>query len=206
MKQRDAAWFEARRGRVTASNVSKTMMPPTSQTYINYRSQIVLERLGVVTEDDYISPAMQWGIEVEPQARAAYALETGNTVTEQAFAHHPTLHAGASPDMLIGKNGLVEIKCPNSSTHLETLNTGHIKKEYLAQITFQLLCTQRKFCDFVSFDPRLPAEMRLSIQRVELDEKLADKMSEAVTKFISEVDRLEDGLRKKYNFFEEKAA
>ena len=206
MKQRDPNWYEVRRGRVTASNVSQVLMAPTSQTYINYRSKIVLERLGVVTDDDYISPSMQHGIDVEPQARAAYSLETGNTVTEQAFAPHPKLHAGASPDGLIGKNGLIEIKCPNTSTHLETLNTGQIKKEYLAQITFQMLCTQRKFCDFVSFDPRMPAEMRLSIQRVELDEKLADKVIEAVTKFISEVDRLENGLRKKYNFLEEKAA
>lgn len=203
MEQRSSEWFAARMGRVTASMVSAVQMAPSSQGYRNYRAQLVMERLGIEVEEKYISPAMQWGIDVEPQARAMYSFAFDKDVEEVGFIQHPTLFAGASPDGLVGSDGMVEIKCPNTTTHIETLNSGEIKKEYLAQMQWQMICAGRKWCDFVSFDPRMPAAMQIYKQRVEIDAE--ETLTAAVTKFISEVDRMEAGLRQKYDLEKEAA-
>jgi putative phage-type endonuclease len=115
--------------------------------------------------------AMQWGTETEPQARNAYCFRHDTDVSECGFYDHPKIGmAGASPDGLIGLDGLVEIKCPNSATHIQTLLGGSVPEKYRTQMLWQMACTDRAWCDFVSYDPRLPESMRLFVQRVERDD------------------------------------
>lgn len=134
----------------------------------NYAAQLVCERLTGEKAETYTNAAMQWGTDTEPHARAAYEFRTDNAVELVGFIDHPRIAmSGASPDGLVGADGMVEIKCPASSTHIETLLGSTIPERYRLQMTWQLACTERRFCDFVSFDPRLPEHMRMFVQRFE---------------------------------------
>ncbi len=131
---------------------------------------------------------MQHGTETEPEARAAYEFYQGVTVVEVAFVPHPTIdQAGCSPDGLIGGDGLIEIKCPNTATHLETLLGQAVPGKYDTQIQFQLACTGRAYCDFVSYDPRMPENMRLFIKRVERDDKRIKELESEIAAFLLEM-------------------
>src|SRR5690606_15666900 len=132
----------------------------------NYHAQLVTERLTGAVAESYTNAAMQWGTDTEPMAREAYSENALCVVEEVAFVHHPVIEmAGASPDGLIGDDGLVEIKCPNSATHIGTLTGNPIDRKYILQMQWQMACTERQWCDFASFDPRLPLEMQLHVQR-----------------------------------------
>jgi putative phage-type endonuclease len=192
MDQRTDTWFAARLGRVTASRVHEIMATlkdgKPAAARANYMADIVLERLTGKRAEGFSNDAMDWGTQTEPQARAAYSAKTGELVTEVGFVNHPTLMAGASPDGLVGDDGLVEIKCPTSSTALETLFTQKIAKKYIDQMQWQLLVTGRAWCDFCSFDPRLPEHLQCYIQRVPRDNKRIAELETAVAKFLEEVD------------------
>lgn len=199
-EQRSNQWFAARRGRVTASRVSD-LMAKTKSGYgaarANYMAQLVAERLTGNIAESFTNAAMQWGIDTEDHARAAYEFETDNEVELVGFIPYGE-DAGASPDGLVGADGLVEIKCPNTATHINTLLTEKIDRKYILQMQFQMVCTDRKWCDFVSFDPRLPEEMQLWIQRVDRDEDLIAEISEAYETFIIDLKTTIDQLRGKY--------
>jgi putative phage-type endonuclease len=201
-EQRTDDWFSDRLGCVTASKVADVMARTKSgygAARANYMAQLVAERLTGTREEGYCNAAMQRGIDLEPQARAQYEFHTGLTVTETGFERHPTIeNCGASPDGLVGEDGLVEIKVPNTATHIATLRGGKIDDRYIKQMHLQMLCTGRKWCDFVSFDDRLPEEMQLHIQRVDLDEELAAEMEAEVTKFLSELDETVADLTARY--------
>jgi predicted phage-related endonuclease len=154
----------------------------------NYRAELVAERLSGVPSNGFTSAPMQWGIDNEPLARLAYELQSGNTVEDAFFETHKTLEAGASPDGYIGKDGLIEIKCPNTATHIETLKTQKLPKQYYAQVQGQLWITNRQWCDFLSFDPRLPDNAQLYLVRVERDESFIKDLEAEVTKFLREVE------------------
>lgn len=203
MEQRSADWFAARSGKVTASSLYKVMATVKSGEAAdrrNYRAQLIAERLtGQPQESGFSNAAMQWGTETEPQARAMYAFETNATVQEVGFVDHPTIEGfGASPDGLVGEYGLVEIKCPNTATHLDTLRGAAIDRKYILQMHGQMLCTGSVWCDFASFDPRLPDEMQLHVQRVMLDRDLADEIEAEVRIFLGEVEAAVTELRAKY--------
>lgn len=190
--QRTPEWFNLRLGKVTASRISD-VMAKTKSGYsagrANYMTELAIQILTGVVEPSFTSPAMQWGTDNEGKARDAYSFFTGNTVEEIAFINHPTIEqAGASPDGLVGDDGLVEIKCPNSNTHCATLLTGKIKNEYLLQMQWQMACSGRKWCDFVSYDPRFPEELVIFIKRVARDDKLIAEITDEVTKFLTELD------------------
>ncbi len=162
--QRTEGWLSERTGRVTASAVYK-VMAKTKTGYgadrANYLAELVTERLTGLPVPSYMNAAMQHGIDTEAQARAAYQFHLGYSVTETGFHPHPFIAMfGASPDGLCGDAGLVELKCPNSATHIETLRGGSIAKKYLLQMQTQMACTGRDWCDFVSFDPRMPLELQ----------------------------------------------
>lgn len=202
LEQRTGAWFAERAGKVTASCVYK-VMARTKTGYgadrANYHAQLVTERLTGLPADTFSNAAMQWGTDTEPQARAAYVFTTGRDVVEMGFAPHPEIDmAGASPDGLVGSVGLVEIKCPNSATHIATLRGAEIDRKYILQMQFQMVCTGREWCDFVSFDPRLPLEMQLHIRRVERDDALLTEIHGEVRKFLVEVDEAVADLRARY--------
>lgn len=204
MEQRSDEWFATRCGKVTASRIADLMArskrdnkPLASRD--NYAAQIKLERLTGTVADSFASAAMQWGTDTEPQARAAYEFDTGEAVEEIAFVVHPKIpDAGASPDGLVGEDGLVEIKCPNQATHFATLEGAPIDDRYIKQMQWQMACTGRKWCDFASFDPRFPIPMQLHVRRVERDDELIAQIEAEVTDFLAEVEESVAALNAQY--------
>jgi len=188
-------WYSARLGKVTASRVADVMAKTKtgySTSRQNYMMQLLCERLTGKKEESYSSAAMQRGTEMEPIARAVYEAEKGLFVVETGLVEHEEIkNFGASPDGLVGDDGLIEIKCPNTSTHVEFLRTGKIDGKYQIQMLVQMACTKREWCDFVSYDDRLPEQ--LSYKRVRFmrdDERIAEIESE-VERFLCELDALE---------------
>lgn len=206
MEQRSPDWFAARCGKVTASRIGDVLAKTKSgwgAARKNYAAQLVCERLTGSVGDSFTNAAMQWGIDHEDDARSFYEVLSGHTVTGVGFVDHPNIPmSGASPDGLIGDDGLVEIKCPNTATHLEYLASEEIPDKYLQQINWQLACTGRAWCDFVSYDPRLPPEIQLWQQRVERDRDHLAWMEEQVAEFLKEVDATVADLRSRYNIKE----
>ena len=192
IEQRTDDWFAARLGKVTASRVADVIAKTKtgySASRENYMAQLVVERMTQKPTESYSNAAMQWGTDQEPFARAAYELAKGVMVEEVGFVPHPNiLMAGASPDGFVGVNGLVEIKCPNTATMIETLLTKKCPQKYFTQIQFQLACTDRVFCDYVVFDPRMPKHLQLFVTRVERDEDFITHIEEEIQVFLSEVD------------------
>ena len=199
--QRTPEWFELRLGKVTASRIGDLMAKTRSgysASRANYMAELAIQRLTGTVEQGFTSQDMQWGISQERYARAAYSFFTDNKVDEIAFIGHPTIEqAGASPDGLIGKDGLVEIKCPKSATHLDTLLSAKINNKYILQMQWQMACSGRKWCDFVSFDPRFPERWKLFIKRVKRDNKLIAEITDEVKKFLAELDELMTQLKQK---------
>ena len=147
--------------------------------------------------------AMQWGTDHEPDARAAYEFFRDACVTEVGFVDHLTIAmTGASPDGLVGDDGLVEIKCPNTATHLDTLLSQTVPAKYVTQMLWQMEVTGRKWCDFVSFDPRLPESMSMFVKRVERDDKRIAELRSAVIEFLDEVEQKLIALNRMYGMKE----
>ena len=202
MEQRSPEWFAARAGKVTASRVAdviaKTKSGP-SASRATYMGELIAERLTGTCAEKFTNAAMQWGTDTEEEARAAYQFETTTLVALAEFVTHPKIAmSGASPDGYIGDDGLLELKCPNSATHIDTLLGQSVPGKYITQMQWQMACTGRKWCDFASFDPRLPETMRLHIQRVQRDDKMIAELETAVVEFLSEVDAKVAALRARY--------
>lgn len=195
-------WHALRLGKVTASRVSDVIAKTKSgysASRANYMAQLIAERLTGTTAEAYTNAAMQHGTETEPEARAAYEFYQGVTVKEVAFVSHPKIdQAGCSPDGLVGDDGLTEIKCPNTATHLETLLGQAVPSKYDAQMQFQMACTGRKFCDFVSYDPRMPENMRLFIKRVPRDDAKIKEIESEIASFLLEMAVKLSELNSKY--------
>jgi len=191
--QGSAAWLAARRGRVTASRLGDLMAagrdgkPAASRRA--YLLDLVVERLTGAAVERYVSAAMQHGIDHEGEARTAYEWMTDLAVEPVGFVPHPAIPAfGASPDGLVGEDGLIEIKCPTTATHLGTLLGEPIDRRYVLQMHGQMACTGRAWCDFVSFDPRLPSPYDVRILRVVRDEALVAEIEAAVRAFADEME------------------
>lgn len=202
MDQRSDEWFAARLGRVTASRVAdlmaKTKSGPSASRG-NYMADLILERLTGIRPEGFTNAAMVWGTDTEPQARAAYEFLTDAEVVEDGFVLHPVISDfGASPDGLIGDVGLLEIKCPNTAAHIETLLTGEVPGKYVTQMQAQMACTGRAWCDFVSFDPRMPGDMQLFVRRVARDDAFITQMEGEITSFLAELAQKLDALRLRY--------
>lgn len=200
--QRSEDWFAVRLGKVTASRVADVVAKTKTgwgASRANYKAQLVCERLTGCVEPSYTNAAMQWGIDKEDEARAAYQIHALCEVNEIAFVDHPRIDmAGASPDGLVGADGLVEVKCPQSAAHIETLLGQLVPLRYFQQMQWQMACTDREWCDFVSYDPRLPEHMRLFVQRVERDDILIRQLENDVLDFLGEVDATVAELRARY--------
>jgi len=184
VQQGSEEWKTLRLGKITASRVSQVM----GKSRQNFLAIIAAERISKQAES-FTNAAMQWGIDTEPFAREAYEARNGIKVVQVGFCLHPTIKdAGASPDGLVGDDGLIEIKCPNTSTHVGTLIDQKAPTKYIPQMQFQMACTGRQWCDFVSFDPRI--EQSFFQIRVERDNEYIEKMEKEVSEFLEEVDRL----------------
>ena len=192
IEQGTDAWLQLRLGKVTASRVADIMAKTktgVSASRGNYLIELALQRVTGNIEPMYTNDAMQHGIDEEPYARVAYEVKTGNFVDQIAFVEHPTIEwFGCSPDGLVGNDGLIEIKCPNSATHWATIKDGKPPNKYVIQMQTQMACTNRQWCDFVSFDSRMPERSQLFICRVERDQTMIDEIEVEVMKFLNEVE------------------
>ena len=203
VEQGTPEWFAARLGNVTASRVAD-VIAKTKSGYAasreNYMAQLICERMTGTVAESFSSPAMQWGTETEPLARAAYESVANVLVDEVGYIAHPTIErAGASPDGLIGVFGLLEIKCPNTATHIDTLISEQVPTKYITQMQWQMSCTGRTWADFVSFDPRLPSGLQMFVKRVEFDAEYVAMLKEEVIKFLAELDAKISKLNERLN-------
>jgi len=199
MEQRTDEWFAARLGKVTASRVADVIAKTKtgySSSRDNYMAQLVCERLTGKPTEGFSNAAMEWGTQTEPQARAAYSAKTGELVEEVGFIPHASVPgSGASPDGFVGE-GLVEIKCANTATHLEYVLSGKPPQKYITQMQWQMAVTGATWCDFCSYDPRLPEHLQLLIVRVPRDDKYIKMLEQEVTKFLQELDQKIDKLQR----------
>lgn len=192
-------WMKERAGHATAScfrDILARVKVGEAATRRKLRVRLVTERLTGIPIDGYQSAAMLWGTATEPQARMAYEAATGAVVLETGFLLHPAIEwCGASPDGLIGDDGLLELKCPESQTHLEWLEAGAVPSEHIPQIQGQMAVTGRQWVDFCSFDPRFPEHLQLFIVRVKRDDAYIEDLQKQIRVFLAEVEQMETRLR-----------
>lgn len=192
IEQGTPEWHAQRLGKLTASKMADALARTKTgwgASRANLMAGLVAERLTGISQVTYTNAAMQWGVDTEPQAKAAYEFKCDVDIAPSGFVDHPQIEmSGASPDGYVGKDGLIEIKCPNIATHIDTLLGAEIDGRYVKQMQWQLACTGRVWCDFTSFDPRLPPEMQLHIRRVHRDDELIAEMEREGLVFLEEVD------------------
>lgn len=201
VEQRSADWLQMRIGMLTASRVAEIMarLKPKkkgergeySKSRANYCMELVCERLTNWTQDHYVSKYMEWGTEHEPRARSLYEARTEATVFDGGFAIHDTIKwFGASPDFLVGTDGLGEIKCPTAHEHVRTLLACEAPEEYQWQMCAEMECANRAWCDFVSYHPHMPPHLKLFVKRYYRDEAKTAEMLEEARSFLREVESL----------------
>jgi putative phage-type endonuclease len=192
VEQRSDAWFQARLGKVTASRVADVIAKTKSgysASRDNYMAQLICERLTGQQGESFTNAAMTWGTETEPLARSAFEAYADVMVEEVGFVPHPRIRdSGASPDGLVGLFGMLEIKCPNTATHIDTLLTQTVPSKYITQMQWQMRCCERQWCEFVSFDPRLPQDLQLFVKRVEFNQTYVAMLEEEVINFLEELE------------------
>lgn len=194
-------WFNARTGKLTASRMRSAMKRlkngEDSAERKNLKIEILCERMTGDIVDKFVSTAMTWGIEKEPEAKAAYEAKTGRIITDVGFIDHPRIEfCGASPDGFVD-DGLIEIKCPNTSTHVSWILDGGIPEEHKAQMTLQAAVTGRGWVDFVSYDPRMPEAQQLLVRRFYPTAAEIAEIEEEAKKFLQEVDVLFDTITRR---------
>lgn len=186
-------WLAARAGSLGASQIHEALAKTRSgwgASRDNIKARLIAERLTGAPQETFTNEAMRWGNEQEPAAREAYSFIKGVSVAEVGLKKHPTIAGShASPDGLVDDGGLVEIKCPNTATHIATLLGAPIADKYIKQMQWQMRVYDRRWCDFVSYDPRMPVEMQLHIARVDRDDAMISEMEAAVSEFLAEVER-----------------
>ena len=187
------AWLQARAGSLGASQIADALARTKTSwgaSRANLIAQLVIERLTGVATEGYVSPAMQWGVDCESEARALYQFDRGVTIVETGLVKHPTIAwTHASPDGLVEDDGLVELKAPNTATHIDTLLGRKVPDRYWLQMQWQMACTGREWCDFVSYDPRVPMDLRLFILRVQRRDTEIKTLEKQVAEFVAEVDQ-----------------
>ena len=192
VEQRSPEWFASRLGKVTASRVADVIAKTKSgysASRDNYMAQLICERLTGQQGESFTNAAMTWGTETEPLARSAFEAYADVMVEEVGFVPHPRIRdSGASPDGLVGLVGMLEIKCPNTATHIDTLLTQTVPGKYITQMQWQMACCERQWCEFVSFDPRLPQDLQLFVKRVEFDPEYVSMLEKEVIQFLAELD------------------
>ncbi len=200
-EQRSPEWFKARLGVPTASDFDKVMAANETATYRNYVAEKAAERLAdkpysELAGRNFTTWEMQWGTDNEPVARLQYMLASGNEVVETGLWLHDELAAGASPDGFVNNDGTLEIKCPNTATHIETMRKGEVPYQYKWQVQGQLWITGRKWCDFVSFDPRLPENAQMIVITVDRDDAMIVRLENGVRDFLKDVESTVEFIKK----------
>lgn len=201
--QGSVEWHAIRCGRVTASRVADVVAKTKTgwgASRANYAAELIAERLTGRTAEGFTNAAMAWGTEQEPAARTAYEFYWNVDVVQVGFVVHPSIaDSGASPDGLVGDDGLIEVKCPNTATHIDTLINQTVPAKYVTQMMWQMACTGRRWCDFVSYDPRLPESMQMFVKRVHRDDNVIAELESEVVRFLeNEVEAKVSALRRLY--------
>lgn len=196
VEQGTEEWHEMRRGVITASRfkdvMSKGRGTAPSKTRHAYMLELAAEVLTGNVEHFEPNKYMQWGTEKEPEAKSMYEFLTDNEVSEVAFIKHDTFNCGVSPDGLVGDNGGIEIKCPKTTTQIETFLSGKMPSQHKAQVQGCIWVTERDYWDFVSFDPRIDGEASFFNVRVERDEKYIKELADGIALFD---DQLQDLIK-----------
>jgi putative phage-type endonuclease len=199
IEQGSPEWLAIRMGKVTASRITDVMAKGKSgeaATREDYRTELVVQRLTNEPGESFTNAAIEHGVAYEPIARITYEAHASVFVEQVSFVEHPTIEwFGCSPDGLVGEDGLLEIKCPSSKNHIKYLLGGKPPAKYVPQMQCQMAVTGRKWCDFVSYDPRLPEDLQLFVVRLERDEEYIKSMESEVQKFLSEVDEMVTKLK-----------
>ena len=208
IQQRSSEWYAQRLGKATASRIADVVAKTktgVSAMRVNYAAELIAERLTGTPAPNFVSGPMQWGIDQEAAAKLLYADRCGLLVQDAEFIDHPEIMwSGASPDGYVDDDGLVEIKCPNTATHIDTLLGASISGNHLIQMQWQMACSGRSWCDYVSFDPRLPLPMQLHVQRVQRDVSRILELEGEVVAFLGEIAEKVDRLHGLYG--QERAA
>lgn len=196
--QRIPEWYAAKLGKASASRIADVVARTKtgySTSRQNYAAELIVERLTGRPTNGYTSPAMQWGIDHEDEAKAVYADRLGFLAVDAPFIDHPEIAwSGASPDGFVETTGLIEVKCPLTATHIATLLGAEIEGGHLTQMQWQMACTGRLWCDYVSFDPRLPERMQFHCRRVHRDLSRILELEAEVSGFLVEVADKVDAL------------
>lgn len=201
-EQRTDEWRQARLGRVTGSRAADVVATLKSggeaAARRDYRMELIIERLtGQSCEDGFVTKEMQRGIELEPFAFAAYEANVGRVVDKVGFVSSIDRMTGSSPDGVIGDfEGILEVKCPKSATHVGYLRAGVLPKDYEPQVTHNLWVTGARWCDFVSFDDRLPLKLQFFRVLVVLTDEQRSAYAAQVGRFLTQVDLEEAELRR----------
>ena len=198
-------WRQARLGKATASRIGDIISQAKNGSFkasrANYAAELVSERLTGMPYETYQNAAMRWGNDTQPEAEAAYCFYRNTSIEHIAggFVDHPVISmSGASPDALVGRIGLLEIKCPNTATHIATLRGEAIDPDYIAQMQWQMACTGRTWCDWMSYDPRMPENMRVFVKRVDRNSDLIMRLAAEITMFLDEVAATVHDLEQRY--------
>lgn len=200
-KQQGDAWIKNRVGRITGSRIADVISVLTRASGAKkagdpsakrdaYKLELIAERLTGRAKDHYVSPAMEHGTDTEDDARLYYERALGVMVAPVGFVLHPKYDfTGASPDALVDEDGILEIKCPETTTHLEYVMAGEVPEQYIPQIQWELACTGRKWADFVSYDPRIEEpKLRFFYRRIERNDALIEQYTQAVLKLQAEIE------------------
>lgn len=193
-EQRSDGWFADRLGCVTASRIKDVAKIQKNGNFYatrdTYKNQLISEILTGVNHKINPTEHMHHGTVTEPAAIEVYrGLVWEDIVASPPFVRHPFIErSGASPDVLVGDDGICEIKCPATTTHVMTLRENAMPEDHKYQIQWQLACTGRKYADFMSFDPRLPEKYQIFIQRVDRDDVFIRELETIVRKFLAEID------------------
>jgi predicted phage-related endonuclease len=200
--QRSPEWAAARLGKLTGSVAHEMMATRKDKTEAagrrNLRVRLALERItGRSLESDFVSSAMQQGIDREADACGLYEALTGRLLTSVGFIEHDTMMAGCSPDGIVGTcaDGIVEAKSPIPATHLDYLRTGEVPRDYLIQVTHNLFITGAPWCDWLSFCPEFPEPLRVKLVRVVRDEATIDSYALSAALFLGEVSKEVESIR-----------
>lgn len=199
MQQGSVEWLLARRGCLSASRIADAMAVLKTGKPSEKRQKLMLELLaerltGTLTEH-YVTASMQWGIDHEQEARAAFEAVSGTLVEQVGFILHPTINGfGASPDGVVDDNTLIEIKCPNTATHIQWLIDDVVPEQHKPQMLAQMSCCNKSACVFVSYDPRLPENIRLFIKVFRPTLVEMEEVEKAAIKFVAELEELETKL------------
>ena len=195
MLQRSDEWFEARLGKLTASRYADAVARTKSgwgASRARYAAELAVERMTGEREEGYRSASMDWGTTTEDLAADQYAFLFDAELHKVGFVNHPTIEmAGASPDRLVGDEGMIEIKCPDRHTHFGYLTSKSVDGKYVKQMNFQMICAGRKWCDFISFDPRVPPALQMYVKRFYCPQLVSrDEINEEAIAFLTQVDNL----------------